>query len=443
MAPTTRTGRGMTQDGENLPQNDQDHEGRNARVSEAEELQDVGDPDDMEIVDQEESAQSQQADQEDQGTLSLADQLKKEQARQKGLLQVKESRLIKEKIERLRAENDQMEEAEVRSQSGPSAAGPSAGPSSNAPIEHPQGHKREVSSTAFYPYSKKKPIRAPTAYCGRNDKEWVDFIDTCEMSFLQDEAAFRDEKDRVFWASQYLDKEPRDRWRLWRHDHKHELVSVTWDFFKKFLHDLLDDPYNRTVKTYEKYEALAHRPGQTPRQFLTAMETVEQQMPHGSFEDHLKWTYFARLQPELRRAITNHNVVPNTREELANLATTLANNLEEARNTDKDTARGAGWKDRRGGSSRGGFGSARGDRRGDQSDRSGRDSGPDKDDQDQKRPDRQRGGFNRRGGRGGGPGGSSDVICYRCDKPGHIATKCPEKQTDNLAATKDGKQGKA
>ena len=461
MAPRKRTARATkpvdAQPNETLPKNKQDKDGSNPRVTE--EPQDAadsgktnnvvvgsvetndavnsGETNDVVIIEptSKEPAPNEQA----EDTLSLNEQLKKEQAKQKSLLQNKEKRMIKEKIERLRVENAQMEDAEAHPQPGPSAK--------KTPAQKRRIADVDDAEYPPYPYSRKKPIREPANYRGRNEKEFVDFIDSCEMGFIQDKAAFRTEADRVFWASQYLEKEPRDRWRLWRHEHFHELDTVTWAFFKGFLHDLLDDPYNRTVDTYEKYAAVAQRPGQTTRQYLTAVETVEQQMPHGTFDDHFKWMFFARMRPELRSAITNHNAVPETREELVNLATTLERNMERDR---RDASRNTEPRDRHGSSfkARGGFGGRRGDHYRDRNDR-GDDRDKDNPDQENKRGDRHRGDSNWRGGRGGGGGGgsgrggSSSIVCYNCDKPGHISTKCPEKNPNRLQVKNKQQEGKA
>ena len=119
MAPPTRAARGTKADSQvkgNLPKNKQNKEGSNPRVSKEPRDADSGETNDVEIIEptDKEPAPNEQAGKEGQGTLSLAEQLKRDQAKQKRLLQSKEQRMIKEKIERLRAENAQMEESEAR-----------------------------------------------------------------------------------------------------------------------------------------------------------------------------------------------------------------------------------------------------------------------------------------------------------------------------------------
>ena len=100
-----------------------------------------------------------------------------------------------------------------------SESGSSSGKSTRSalgvgPIHEVPPRKRRLSDDgAEYPCSRKKPIREPAMYRGRSERDFIDLIDSCEAGFIQDKAALRTEADRVFWASQYLEKGHRDRWR--------------------------------------------------------------------------------------------------------------------------------------------------------------------------------------------------------------------------------------
>jgi len=131
------------------------------------------------------------------------------------------------------------------------------------------------------------------------------------------------------WAMQYLEGEPKEAWYTrW----ERMLVAqepLTWLAFTEFLLDQVDDPVNRRIDAAEKYNTANQKRDQTVRAFATYLDALESQMPQYN-EAQLVMHLFAKLRPELRRALTNYHQIPTTREALISLASTLERNVNKS-----------------------------------------------------------------------------------------------------------------
>lgn len=192
-------------------------------------------------------------------------------------------------------------------------------------------HKRNASPTLPQPHPKRtiKP-KDPSEYKGKNLKEHREFVRSCEVAFQLLPHEFQQERDKVLWAMQFLAGDPRE---LWYTHHERTFnageETHTWEYFKKYLLDLLSDPINRTLEAATSHAQAMQRKDQTVRAFATYLDVLEDQLPPYTEEQRVQHL-FSKLKPEIQRAITNYHQVPSTREDLIALGSTLERNLRRS-----------------------------------------------------------------------------------------------------------------
>ncbi|KAF2083151.1 hypothetical protein K490DRAFT_13, partial [Saccharata proteae CBS 121410] len=169
--------------------------------------------------------------------------------------------------------------------------------------------------------------RDPEKFNGKNMKQYRDYISDCETAFDTCRDFFMNE-ERTFlnWSAMFLEGDPKIAWRKHEKRMRSAGEPIDWNMYKKFLIDLLVDPVNRGLNAATKHDEAKQRPGQTVRQFVTYLETLEEELAPTSEESQVQ-TLYAKLRKELKTAITNHMTVPATREELVVVATTMETNL--------------------------------------------------------------------------------------------------------------------
>lgn len=170
----------------------------------------------------------------------------------------------------------------------------------------------------------------PPEYRGKNLKEHREFARSCETAFKLLPQEFSLDGNRVTWAMQYLQGDPRELW--YTHQERNFEASgttPTWAYFKQYLLDLLSDPINRSLEAATAHAQAMQRKDQTVRAFATYLDVLEDQLTPYTEEQRVQHL-FAKLKPELQRAITNYHQVPATREDLIALGSTLERNLRRA-----------------------------------------------------------------------------------------------------------------
>jgi hypothetical protein len=100
--------------------------------------------------------------------------------------------------------------------------------------------------------------RVRTTYTAKSRREFVEFIRTCELTFALSPFAYKDERRKALWASQYISGKAFGAWT--RHDDRSDEEAETWDTFKEIMELALGDPENRGRATWDKYFKAQHGP---------------------------------------------------------------------------------------------------------------------------------------------------------------------------------------
>jgi len=109
---------------------------------------------------------------------------------------------------------------------------------------------------------------------------------------------------------QALQGEPAEAWS--RYDTVHGLDGVTWEFFKNFLLNLVEDPGSRALSVAEDYASARQRPNQLVHDFNAYLEQLEaHQEPYT--ESQQVHNLISRLRKPLRDELTKVPVLPDTR----------------------------------------------------------------------------------------------------------------------------------
>lgn len=260
--------------------------------------------------------------------------------------------------------------------------------------------KRAGSEEEERPRKIRKRIKEPRIYLGNSLKEHRDFVWDCKVAFQVDQDQFRTDKDKVIWAMQYIGGEPKDAWRSY-YERMTDAHEFTWEEFTGFLMDQLADPLNRALDAATQHQRATQREGQNVRSFATYLDTLEAQLPPYA-EVHRVQHLFSKLRPSIQRAITNYHKIPPTREELISLASTLEGNLKKESGFHAPKTR-LSVSDSK--------------------------AGPSAKPQSQK-PPYSRGEKRERSAPVAQPK-SAEVVCYNCNKPGHIKPNCPDLRKGN------------
>jgi len=166
--------------------------------------------------------------------------------------------------------------------------------------------------------------RPPPMYKGKNIKEHADFVYACEAAFRFAGKLNAPDERKVSYAMTHVEGEPRDRWAA--RCKEVDPATVTWEEFSNFLLDLIQDPVNRGMTTAQRYYDAQQKTGQSVNAFVSYVEQLEAEME--PFSDvHRRQHLLAKLRPELRKAITNHQNVPDNRSALISLAARLEDNM--------------------------------------------------------------------------------------------------------------------
>jgi hypothetical protein len=236
-----------------------------------------------------------------------------------------------------------------------------------------------------------KPEKLPE-YRGKTVREHLEFFRRAEIAFRLTPEEFEDDLRKVLFVMQYLQGEPQDAW--YRHYETADLNLLTWEQFKEFMLDLVEDPVNRQLHIAQRYEDAAQQPRQSAQSFAAYLSSLEAQL-NPFTEEQQVFAFFCKLRPELRKQVAMYQDLPKTRESMVALATRVENSMKgtsttPARNQATDSPTNS------------------------QKEQGNRNPGA-----SSKPPQTT-------------PKDLSGITCYNCGEKGHYANSCPKSQNPNM-----------
>lgn len=240
-------------------------------------------------------------------------------------------------------------------------------------------------------------LREPRFYKGKTLKEARAFIKELEVIFALARGSYQLDHEKVLYGVMFLAGEPYETWH-----HAHDVGNLgdyTFEDFRRFVLDAVEDPVNRSISVTLSYEKAVQKEGQSIQSFAADLATIEEQMAPYTEEQRVRHL-LAKLTPALRTAIIKYHTVPTTRQDLVSLGARIES-------TDKNSAikRDAGDSYERGSRKR--QKEFKGKPRGD---RVSQEARRDRSFITEVREETKK--------------GSSDVTCWGCGKTGHYKTEC-------------------
>ena len=166
--------------------------------------------------------------------------------------------------------------------------------------------------------SELQPEKLPEFH-GKNVREHREWCQRAENAFRLAPRRFRDDEIKIAWTAQSLRGTPQMSWN----NAVETQEGYTWEQYKTFLLDLIEDPANRELDAAQLYEDAKQRPGQTAQQFKQYLITLEGQLDEPYTTAQRRRHYWTKLLPELREQIINYQDIPTTLDGIVSLATRI------------------------------------------------------------------------------------------------------------------------
>ena len=185
--------------------------------------------------------------------------------------------------------------------------------------------RRPAAPTSTHPTSI-KPRDVPP-YKGKTIREHQRFRTAIELAHRL--LRIEDDGTRINHALQYVECDARDLWM--DQQDAGERSAATWTQFLEFLLDQIKSPEFRQIDIAMRYSRAMQKPDQTVQAFATYLHALEIQIQPPFAEEHLAMTFFTKLRPEIRTAITNNSTsIPMVRREMVDKAIVVEQGLKQA-----------------------------------------------------------------------------------------------------------------
>ncbi|QSS61931.1 hypothetical protein I7I51_04108 [Histoplasma capsulatum] len=159
----------------------------------------------------------------------------------------------------------------------------------------------------------------PPAYYGNSLHEYNTFIRALERRYELNPGQYATDRIKVIYASSWLRKTVETTWATKEKELGRLNQPFSWDGFKEFLHNDLEDIHTRGFTAAIRFEKLKQQPGQSVQQFASKFNEILGNLAFDR-EEFLTQLFFAKLQSSVRDRIQEYHNLPTNCNELAALA---------------------------------------------------------------------------------------------------------------------------
>ena len=300
---------------------------------------------------------------------------------------------------------------------------PSGGSSSHRqtyvrPLAEPDDSDSSSSNTAtHYRYKRRrftKGIKVTLSYTlkvSSSLREWGDWKRDIERVFEGDPYTYRTGSQKILKALDYLDSNLKSLWYTFNDQQK---GIGKWSTFINWTRDNIQNGQNATATLYEQLNAAKQLPDKSPIQFNAYLSAIERDLPQQD-DKALAMTFYSKLTKELKRQFKTSDIpIPETRAKCVAVAQRIWDGLygSQEKKISESYKSSEGYK---------------------------------KDDTKPKYPcidskrdrkDRYHLSYRYKDNRNKEKRRATpkkELICFNCNKPGHYATNCPEKEPSKKA----------
>jgi hypothetical protein len=294
-----------------------------------------------------------------------------------------------------------------------------------------------------------KPVKLPV-YKGGNLKTLDIWANGAENSFGLAPRQFASDENRIRWAVQSLEGPPAYNWSSAIQAGSVDIKNYTWDQFREFLANLIEDPGNRDLDIIEEYESAKQKLDQPVQRFAAYLQQLENLHPEEIDPHRSRNALLAKLKPELKAQLKRNGAIPETRETLlqtcirieSGMKSETENNTPKTENNKKRGASGPLEEDPQNkrqktenDRGRGGYHRGRGRFGGGNNTNNGRSQDRNQNQNDQKNAEQPKNDTDK-----------SHITCRKCGHKGHYSNECYTKEENykvNIAkARNQNQQGK-